>query len=219
MQRLARCAEGANRPLCIAPAPSLPLTHSPPVLAQLTNGEGWDTVMFATVDSVNSLWPVLYFLSFSLCVMILFSNIVVGVIIDAFHQLQHSGSHRNDTGQGSAFAGEARSRFEEVLVALCHKAMSTKLTESEHQRANSFGSARSADGSERERGDSDALVMGSHARTATTVPAAALRAAVAPAERVVPSPAPAPIPAPAAPSTSQVPNHALVANVNTTTEI
>jgi hypothetical protein len=217
MQRLARCAEGANRPLCIAPAPSLRLTPSPSALAQLTNGEGWDTVMFATVDSVNSLWPVLYFLSFSLCVMILFSNIFVGVIIDAFHQLQHSGSHRNDTGQGSAFAGEARSRFEEVLVALCHKAMSTKLTE--HQRANSFGSARSADGSERERGDSDALVMGSHARTATTVPAAALRA-VAPAERAVPSPAPAPMPAPAAPSTSlQVPNHALVANVNTTTEI
>ena len=144
--------------------------------------------MFATVDAVNSLWPVLYFLSFSLCVMILFSNIVVGVIIDAFHQLQQSGAHSGGRGGGPAFAGEARTRFEEVLVALCHKALVAKDTE--YRRGGIDSSRMSEDGSESEHSNGDTLIMGSaatatanrrataaHARPSAVAPPAAAPAA------------------------------------------
>lgn len=190
---------------------------------QLTNGEGWDQVMFATVDAVNSLWPVLYFLSFSLCVMILFSNIVVGVIIDAFHQLQHSVTHGGSRGGGPAITSEARTRFEEVLVALCHKALMAKDTE--YRRGGIDSGRFSEDGMEDERRDSDTLAMGAEARAAAAAPAAADRAcppAAAPPAAAAPVAEPTAAPAvqdAVEPEHTQASEHSLVMVTNTITEI
>eukprot|EP00937_MAST-01D_sp_MAST-1D-sp2_P004938 g4938.t1 len=83
---------------------------------QLCYGEGWHDIMYAAIDAEHDLWPAMYFVSFTLFVMILLSNIVVGVIIDAFHKLHNRKPWRDG-------AQENRTLFEAALRKLCRSAM------------------------------------------------------------------------------------------------
>eukprot|EP00736_Rhodelphis_marinus_P007553 Rmarinus@m.2984 len=60
-------------------------------LFQMMGGDSWSTIMFAAVDATSSYLPILYFVGYVCVVTLLFSNLLIGVICDAFASLKEEG--------------------------------------------------------------------------------------------------------------------------------
>lgn len=51
-------------------------------LFQLFTGEDWDAVMYAAVDTAGTIVPIYYFLSYVFGVLLLFTNALIGIVVD-----------------------------------------------------------------------------------------------------------------------------------------
>lgn len=59
-------------------------------LFQLLTGEDWHAIMEAAINATQSIMPLWYFFSYAILMLLIFANVLIGIVCDKFQELQET---------------------------------------------------------------------------------------------------------------------------------